>query len=217
MAGVDPTDAVVSAAFLAGVLAGYAVAVPVAAIAILIVGLTARTSLRVGAAGALGVATADGLYALLAVGGGAALAELLAPASGPLRVAAGAVLLVLAGHTAISAVRRRHHPGAPAREGRGFGRPLPAFAGLLGLTLLNPATLIYFVALVLGGQAGGRSGAGQAALFVAGAFLASASWQLLIAGGGSLVGRVLTGPRGRLVTALVSSALISALAVALLA
>ena len=51
---------------------------------------------------------------------------------------------------------------------------------------------------------------------VAGAFLASASWQLLIAGGGSLVGRLLTGERGRLVTALVSSVVIAVLAVRLL-
>ncbi|SCF32367.1 hypothetical protein GA0070215_117105 [Micromonospora marina] len=49
-----------------------------------------------------------------------------------------------------------------------------------------------------------------------GAFLASASWQLLVAGGGSVVGRVLAGPRGRLVTGLVSSALIAGLAVATL-
>ena len=41
-----------------------------------------------------------------------------------------------------------------------------------------------------------------AALFVAGAFLASARWQLVVASGGALVGRALTGPRGRLATAL---------------
>ena len=52
--------------------------------------------------------------------------------------------------------------------------------------------------------------------FVAGAFLASASWQLLIAGSGSLVGRLLTGERGRLVTSLVSSAVIAALAIQIL-
>jgi arginine exporter protein ArgO len=51
---------------------------------------------------------------------------------------------------------------------------------------------------------------------VAGAFLASASWQLLVAGGGSLVGRLLTGPRGRMITALVSSAVIAILALRLL-
>ncbi|GFJ92910.1 hypothetical protein Prum_065520 [Phytohabitans rumicis] len=61
-------------AFVDGVIAGYGVAIPVGAIAILIMGLAARTSFRVGAAAALGVATADGLYAVIAVAGGAALA-----------------------------------------------------------------------------------------------------------------------------------------------
>ncbi len=53
-------------------------------------------------------------------------------------------------------------------------------------------------------------------VFTLGVFLASASWQLLIAGGGSLIGRVLTSDRGRLVTALLSSAIITVLAVGML-
>jgi hypothetical protein len=44
-----------------GLLAGYGVAVPVGAIAALIVSLTARTGLAVGSAAALGVATAHGV------------------------------------------------------------------------------------------------------------------------------------------------------------
>ena len=79
------------------------------------------------------------------------------------------------------------------------------------MTILNPATVVYFTALVLG-----RGGAGGGGWFVAGAFLASASWQLLIAGGGSLVGRLLTGERGRKVTALVSGLVIAVLAVRML-
>jgi arginine exporter protein ArgO len=198
----------VSAAFLAGAAAGYGIAVPVGAIAVLIAGLSARTSLRVGAAAGLGAATADGLYALIAVLGGAALAGLLAPITTPLRWVAAAVLLGLAVHTAVTAVRRRHDRVAGRPE-----RPVTvgaAYAGVLGLTLLNPATVIYFAALVLG-----RGGAGGGPWFVVGAFVASASWQLLIAGGGSLVGRLLTGPRGRLVTALVSSVVIAILAIRL--
>jgi arginine exporter protein ArgO len=198
-----------SAAFLAGVVAGYGVAVPVGAIAVLIAGLTARTSLRVGAAAGLGAATADGVYALVAVIGGAALAGLVAPVAEPLRWAAAGVLLVLAAHTMIAAILRRRRGVADRRE-----RPVTAWAaytGVLGLTLLNPATVVYFAALVLG-----RGGAGGGVWFVVGAFLASASWQLLIAGGGSLVGRVLTGERGRLITALISSAVIVVLAIKLL-
>jgi len=196
-----------SGTFLAGVVAGYGVAVPVGAIAVLIAGLTARTSLRVGAAAGLGAATADGVYALVAVLGGAALAGAIAPIATPLRWAAAGVLLLLAGHTAWSALKkpaRRVDPGTTTAR--------TAYLGILGLTLLNPATVVYFAALVLG-----RGGAGGGAWFVLGAFLASASWQLLIAGGGSLVGRLLTGDRGRLITALISSAVIAILAIGLIA
>ncbi|HEU5107072.1 MAG TPA: LysE family transporter, partial [Micromonosporaceae bacterium] len=191
---------------------GYGVAVPVGAIAILIIGLTARTSLRVGVGAALGVATADGLYALLAVAGGAALASLIEPIATPMRWLAAAVLLVLAAHTAVTAVRHHRDPARAAGTDAGLSTPRRAYAGLLALTLLNPMTIVYFAALVLGRQAAdGLSLAGEA-LFVTGAFLASASWQLVIAGSGSLVGRLLTGPRGRLATALASAALIVALA-----
>jgi arginine exporter protein ArgO len=198
----------VSAAFLAGVAAGYGIAVPVGAIAVLIAGLSARVSLRVGAAAGLGAATADGVYALVAVAGGAAIAGVIAPIAGPLRWAAAAVLLALAAWTAIGAIRGRHR--TPEQRARPTSA-LRAYLGILALTLLNPATVIYFAALVLG-----RGDSGGGVWFVAGAFLASASWQLLIAGGGSLVGRLLTGERGRLITALVSSAVIAALAIQLL-
>jgi arginine exporter protein ArgO len=195
------------AAFLAGVVAGYGIAVPVGAIAVLIAGLSARISLRVGAAAGLGAATADGLYALVAVAGGAAVAGAVAPLAEPLRWAGAVVLFGLAGWTTWGALRRRTVTERSERP----TTPLRAYAGILGLTLLNPATVIYFAALVLG-----NGGTGGGVWFVAGAFLASASWQLLIAGGGSLIGRLLTGERGRLITALVSSAVIAVLAVVML-
>jgi len=91
-----------------------------------------------------------------------------------------------------------------------------ALVGVLPLTLLNPATVIYFSALVLGRQAQGTRSVAASVVFVLAAFAASASWQLLIAASGSAVGRVLAGPRGRFGTALVSSVLIGVLAVALL-
>ncbi|NHO82763.1 LysE family transporter [Micromonospora sp. CMU55-4] len=218
-------------AFLAGLVAGYGVAIPVGAIAILILGLSARTSFRVGSAAALGVATADGLYAAVAALGGAAVASGLAPFAGPLRLIAAGVLLALACLTAWRAMRppapaQEPNSPAPAQEPNspapaqepsprgGLDTPVRAFAAVLALTLLNPATVVYFVALVLGrGDVLGSGGAGAIA-FTAGVFLASASWQLLIAGGGSLIGRALTGPRGRRVTALLSSVIIAALAVA---
>jgi arginine exporter protein ArgO len=213
-----PAQSGVSEALVAGLLAGYGVAVPVGAIAILIIELTARTRLRVGAGAALGVATADGLYALVAVLGGAALAGQIEPIAGPLRWVAAAVLVALAVRTAAAAVRRHRDPAeAPSRSGSGLGTPARAYFGLLGLTLLNPATVVYFSALVLGRQAADRLSVAGEVAFVAAAFAASASWQLVVAGSGSLVGRIVSGPRGRLITALVSSAVIVALAAHLVA
>jgi arginine exporter protein ArgO len=202
-------------ALVSGLLAGYGVAVPVGAVAVLIVALTARTSLAVGASAGLGAATADGVYALLAVLGGAALARLVTPVATPLRHLAAAVLVALAIRTAASALRQHRDRGTGQAPDAGLGRPRRAYLGLLAVTLLNPMTIVYFGALVLGRQAADGLTPGTAAVFVAAAFAASASWQLLLAGGGRMVGRVLAGPRGRLVTALVSSAVIVALAVRL--
>ncbi|GAA3190002.1 LysE family transporter [Dactylosporangium siamense] len=200
---------------LSGMLAGYGVAVPVGAIGALIAGLAARTGWRTGAGAALGVATADGIYAVVAVLGGAALAGLIEPISTPLRWIAATVLALLAIKTAVASLSHRHD-AARAHEADGrMSRPAGAYFALLGLTLLNPATIVYFGALVLGRRADdGLSPAGET-VWVLAAFVASASWQLLIAGGGTLLGRVLTGPRGRLWTALTSSAVIAVLAVVL--
>ncbi len=198
-------------ALIAGLVAGYGVAIPVGAIGVLILGLSARTSLRIGAGGALGVATADGLYALVAVLGGAAIASIVAPIATPLRIVAGCVLIGIAIQIALGAWR--HHRD-PSRSSAGFASPRRAYLGVLGLTLLNPATVIYFAALVLGHRAPTSWLGG---VFAVAVFVASASWQLFLAVGGSALGRYLGGPAGRLATAAVSALLIIALAIRTLA
>lgn len=202
-------------AVLAGVAAGYGIAMPVGAVGALLVALTARTSWRVGAGAALGVATADGLYATVATAGGAALAPAIRPAAGVLRWGAVVVLLALALHGATTALRRYRARDLVRREAATPTGPARAYLGFLGITLLNPMTVVYFAALVLAGEGGAVPDRVAKTLFVVAAFAASASWQLFLAGGGALLGRVLTGPQGRLWTALVSSAVIVALAVRL--
>lgn len=199
---------------MAGLLAGYGIAMPVGAVATYLVALTAQTSLRTGLAAALGVATADGVYALAAVLGGAALAGVVTPVAGPLRLVSAVVLALLAVRGAVGAVRAHRRGGVAARPVTepAAGR---AYLSLLGITLVNPTTVVYFAALVVGGQAVGSVSVAEQAVFVVAAFAASASWQALLAGGGALLGRVLTGPRGRLTTALVSSAVITVLAIRL--
>nr|WP_202432508.1 LysE family transporter [Streptomyces sp. SID7804] len=198
---------------LAGLLAGYGIAVPVGAVGTYLVSLTARTSLRTGVCAALGVATADGLYALAATAGGSALASALRPVLGPLRWICVLVLLALAAWGAATAVRRYRDRRLTGRAQAAPPSPARAFLTLLGITLLNPTTVVYFAALVLGSQGGEAAGLPERAVFVTAAFAASASWQVLLAGGGALLGRTLTGHRGRLVTALIASGVMTALAV----
>lgn len=206
------TRAPVTAALVAGLLAGYGIAVPVGAVGTYLVSLTARTSLRTGACAALGVASADGLYALLAAVGGAALAAALLPVLGPLRLASAAVLVGLAVRGAAVALRQYRERRLPTRTERPVPGPGRAYLGLLGITLLNPTTMVYFAALVVGSRSAGPVRPLEQGTFVVAAFAASASWQLLLAGGGALLGRSLTGHRGRLVTALLSSCVMLGLA-----
>lgn len=212
------TDAAhtVTAALVAGLLAGYGIAVPVGAVATYLVSLTARTSLRTGVCAALGVATADGLYALLATLGGSALAAALRPVLVPLRWASALVLAVLAVRGAALAVRRYRAHRLATRSAPPPPGPGRAYLSLLGITLLNPTTVVYFTALVLGTRTADTVPAAAQAAFVLAAFAASASWQVLLAGGGALLGRTLTGLGGQLATALVSSAVMLALAVRML-
>ncbi|MFF4861226.1 LysE family transporter [Streptomyces sp. NPDC001231] len=205
-----------SAALVAGLLAGYGIAVPVGAVATYLVTLTARTSLRTGVCAALGVATADGLYALLATLGGSALAAALRPVLAPLRWASALLLAALAVRGAVGAVRRYRGHRLAARAAPPPPSPARAYLALLGITLLNPTTLVYFAALVLGARGTQAAPPSQQAVFVLAALAASASWQLLLASGGALLGRALTGHRGQLVTTLASSAVITALALRML-
>ncbi|MEU8222558.1 LysE family transporter [Kribbella sp. NPDC048915] len=187
---------------------------PVGPVGTYLVALTARTSWRIGAFAALGVASADGIYAAVAAGAGSVLAPLLVPIVGPLRWASVVVLVGLAVLGAVKAVRRYRDRRIDTLQQEAPVGAWTAYLGMLGMTMLNPWTVTYFAALILGGS--DITGTGERVLFVTAAFLASASWQLLLAGGGALLGRLLTGPTGRLITTLTSAAIITVLAVRLI-
>lgn len=199
----------------AGVLAGLAVAMPVGAIGGYLVGLAARERLSAAVAAALGVATVDGAYAVVASLGGIGLGSVLGQIARPLSMAASVVLVAVAVRTLQLAVRRyRRRPGVgPAPRLLTARR---AYLTLIAMTAVNPATIVTFVAVVLGRGATGSSGGSGVAWFTAGAFGASAVWQLLLVGGGSALGRVLRGRRGQLAIAGASATIMLGLAVAVL-
>jgi threonine/homoserine/homoserine lactone efflux protein len=202
-----------STALLAGLIAGYGVAIPVGAIAVLIVDAGLRRGLRVGLAAGAGTATADGVYALVAAVAGAAVARLIGPIEIELRWLSVAVLVAIALRGLLGL---RHEARAmtvtgvePPRAVSG-GEIRRTYARFLGLTIVNPTTVVYFAALILGLPSVG-DGAGERAAFVVGAFLASLSWQSLLAALGSVAhGRL--PPRSRLWTSLVGDLIVLALA-----
>lgn len=171
-------------AFWEGALAGYGIAIPVGAIAVLLVNLAMRRGFAPAAAAGAGVATADLVYALVAVLLGAAVAGAVEPYQDTLRVISAAVLLGVAAYLLRGALRARD-PEAPAPKA-GSGGIAATYLRFLGLTILNPATITYFVALILGLDRGDASAADKA-LFVTGAFLASLSWQASLAGLGAFL------------------------------
>ncbi|MGZ6271914.1 MAG: LysE family transporter [Candidatus Limnocylindrales bacterium] len=199
-------------AFVAGVFAGYGVAIPVGAIAVLIIEMGARRGLRLGLAAGAGAASADGLYALLAAVSGVALAAIIAPFTEALRIIAVALRVAIAARGLWGLRVERRAPAAgraetgtspaqapgdgaagatvPPRQGErpGAGPTGATYARYLGLTLLNPMTVVYFGALIIGLPSTGESAAAKLA-FVVGAFLASLSWQSLLAAFGAFLHR----------------------------
>ncbi len=169
--------------FLTGVLAGYGIAIPVGAIAVLIVETGIRCGFGCAASAGVGAATADLLYATLAVVGGAGIASSVESIDEPLRYASAFALVAIA---VLGLRRARRPPEDIAMTLPSRGELLTTYLRFLGLTVINPATVVYFAAFIIGlGIASGLT-LGSAVLFVAGAFLASLSWQTLLAGIGAV-------------------------------
>ena len=172
-------------AFWEGVIAGYGIAIPVGAIAILIVDTALRLGFVHGFMAGAGAASADLLFATLAALAGPLLLTLLRPAAGILQIASGLVLIALGGW----GLWKLWHPSAPAAAAP--DQPTPTnrawgtYGQFLGLTLLNPLTIAYFTSLILGGAGSQLTTWAGRAFFVLGAGAASLSWQSLLAGFGA--------------------------------
>jgi len=196
---------------MTGVAAGYGIAIPVGAIALLIMDVGIRRGFGPALSAGAGAATADLLYAALAVIGGATLASRVEAIGEPLRVVSGLVLLVIA---VIGLVRTRQPVETEAMEPRP-GDLARTYGRFVGLTVINPTTVVYFAAVVIGlGVARGMTAA-DGAIFVIGAFLASLSWQTLIAAVGAFAGHRLSA-RSRRVVTIVGNLVILALGIVIL-
>ena len=187
------------AAFFEGVLAGYGIAIPVGAIAVLILDVSLRRGFRFGFMAGSGAAFADFLYAALAAVAGGALAQIISPYALQVSVISGVVLLAVGLYGLMRSIRPSESLETDGADSIGDAL---VFAQFLGLTFINPLTIVYFSALILGGGAKNLGSVPEHAAFVIGAGLASLSWQTLLAWLGSL-GHERLSPRFQMATSFV--------------
>jgi threonine/homoserine/homoserine lactone efflux protein len=121
---------------------GFSLAIAIGPIALLIVQNGIDHGLQVAVRSALGAASADWIYALLAFSVGNEIIRALAPHAPIIRRGSGVLLIAIGAWLAWKAVRSRPADSAPSERAR------PTVAGFwitLGLTLSNPLTLAIFL------------------------------------------------------------------------
>ena len=172
-----------------GLIIGLSIAVPVGPIGILCIRRTLVLGRMVGFLSGLGAATADAFYGAIAGFGITFLVNFLIGKQYWLHLIGGALLCILGVKTFLS---------KPAEQGTpvdGSNR-LHAYLSTFFLTLTNPLTILFFVAVFAGLGIGTESGHYLlAGILVSGVFMGSAMWWLVLSGFTSLLQKLLNPKR----------------------
>jgi threonine/homoserine/homoserine lactone efflux protein len=212
---MDPT-----AALLAGLVAGLAIAMQVGAVSLLLIEASIASGPRAGVAAGMGVATADFAFAVIAAIAGGAAGAALSSHESEIKIVAALTLAAIAIH-GLAKVRAERRAGvgggvaaggprgaagvdAGGAAGTGAGdaggdvavagrAPAAHYARFLAITAANPLTIASFAAVA---AALSLDGAGAAAAFAVGVGLASAGWHLVLTLAAGHAGRWVT-PRIR--------------------
>jgi arginine exporter protein ArgO len=169
---------------LSGAGAGLGVAMPLGAVGVLLIQEGMR-GWRPAAAAACAVALIDLTYATGAAAIGPAITTTLSTSvQAWVRLASAIVLMAMAAHGLMLSYRRRTTPADSVRPADNKG-VRQAFTRFAVLTLINPLTALYFLAVATGN--GGHRGTASIA-FLTGVFGASFLWQLLLVTAGTLAG-----------------------------
>jgi putative LysE/RhtB family amino acid efflux pump len=160
--------------FAKGLVLGVTIAAPVGPIGILCIRRTMQFGFATGVAGGLGTAVADALYAVLVALGFATVLSGWLAGNSWVRIFGAMMLLFLAWQAWNSA------PGAQeaAVDSKTLGG---TFAATFVLTVANPATILTFLAVFAAFEVD-RADLGGAAWLVAGVFLGSLGWWIVLAG-----------------------------------
>lgn len=194
----------------AGALAGLGVAMPLGAIGAMLLREALVSGARRGVAGALGIATTDLLYCAVATATGTVLAGLIESHRGGFLLASGLLVILIGVRQLRDSVAG---PSAPARTQpiTSAGSVAATYLRFVGLTALNPMTLVYFVALG-GAVSAPTDSVATPIVFVLSAGIASLGWQLALVAVGSVFRRA-AGQRTARLVGVVASALVLLLGV----
>ena len=172
-----------SGALIAGLAAGFAIAVQVGAVSVLLVEEAVASGPRAGVAAGMGVATVDLGFAMVAAAAGGVVGAVLSDHEAEIRIVAAITLAAIAIHGLVALARRRGEAEAqPGRAGASYAR-------FLAITAVNPLTIVSFAAIA---AALTFDGPAAAAAFAVGVGLASAAWHLVLTLAAGHAGRWIT-------------------------
>jgi threonine/homoserine/homoserine lactone efflux protein len=159
---------------------GLLLAVPVGPIGLLCLRRSLTLGMPAGMAVGLGAATADGIYAGIAAFALGAAAPFIADAAW-LGVAGGVTLIAIG---LKDILHRDAAPAPPTLRGH-----MGVYAGTVLLTMTNPATVLTFAAIIVGfGLVPDMASMLDGLVFVAGVFLGSTAWWVVLSGIGGKLG-----------------------------
>lgn len=199
-------------ALIDGIVAGLGTSIPLGAIAILIVNKSMEKGFRFGFMAGAGTATVDFLFATMAVIAGQAVVAVISPYALELRVFSAIVLMAM-GAYGLMKLRSIH---VQKEQMSGSGRDSWwTYFQFIAITTLNPFTVVYFLALVMGKGADWSFTLADGVLFVLGVTMASLGWQTMLAGLGALAKKHLS-PRFMQVSIIIGNAIVILLGIGIL-
>ncbi len=162
--------------FIQGIVIGLTLAVPVGPISLVCIRRAVADGRLRGIAAGLGVATADSLYAAVAVLGLTAVSGFIIARQFLFRTIAGLALVVIGIRVFLT---------VPLTNGEecGAGSYSREYLSLLAITLANPMTILFFLVVLPGfGIVPGGTTPAASAEFVIGIFCGSTAWWILLSG-----------------------------------
>jgi threonine/homoserine/homoserine lactone efflux protein len=170
----------------------------------LIIELGIQRGFSVALCAGAGAASADLIYATFASLAGTFVISILKLYSPLIHIASAFALIALG---LWSLYRSKTVDGTRKIDDVSVSTRTGAYGLVLGLTLLNPLTVAYFTTLILGLKSNIVSSPEDIVLFVSGAFLASLSWQSVVASLGGF-GHERLSPKLRQITFVIGNSII---------